>query len=141
MNPTILLLSIRPKYAMKVFNGTKKVELRRIKPKLNNGDIVLVYVSSPIKQLWGSFKVENIVEKPIDELWSLVEKKAGLSKEEFYEYYIGQEKGYGIFFQETEDIHHPINLDEIKKRWKDFTPPQSYRYVTHTNYEQLVKRT
>jgi predicted transcriptional regulator len=44
----ILLLSIRPEYANKIFDRTKTVELRRVRPRLlNEGDRVVVYVSSP----------------------------------------------------------------------------------------------
>ena len=44
-----VLLSVRPKYAEKIFERTKTVELRRIRPKLlEEGDLVLLYVSSQI---------------------------------------------------------------------------------------------
>lgn len=85
--PNILLLSIRPEYAAKIFNHTKTVELRRVRPRLlNEGDRVVVYVSSPEKAVVGSFKVDNIVEKPVTELWEEVEKLAGISHEDFYDY-------------------------------------------------------
>src|SRR5438552_3893096 len=38
-----LLLSIRPKHAEKIFDGIKTVELRRIRPRLQRGDLVLVF--------------------------------------------------------------------------------------------------
>src|SRR5690349_13513634 len=99
----ILLLSIRPKYAEKIFDETKKVELRRVRPRLlKEGDLVLVYVSSPQKAVLGSFNVERIIEKPITELWEQVEKKAGISPEEFYSYYQGASVGIGIFFKDIQ---------------------------------------
>ena len=58
----MVLLSIKPKYADKIFNGTKTVELRRICPKVTEGDLILVYVSSPVKALVGEFEVKKIVE-------------------------------------------------------------------------------
>ncbi|HEY9294972.1 MAG TPA: hypothetical protein VIQ31_01115, partial [Phormidium sp.] len=63
MPNTILLLSIKPEYAKKIFKDqTKKVELRRVRTRLTEGDIVLVYVSSPEKVFVGSFEVEGVIE-------------------------------------------------------------------------------
>ena len=56
-----LLLSIHPEYAEKIFDGTKRVELRRVRPRLQNGDLVIVYVSSPVKAVCGAFRVDNVV--------------------------------------------------------------------------------
>ncbi len=48
MSSNAIVLSIRPQYAEKIFEGTKRVELRRIRPKqIKNGNLALIYVSSP----------------------------------------------------------------------------------------------
>jgi len=130
MASKVLLLSIRPKFAEKIFDGTKKVELRRVKPNLSEGDIVVVYVSSPVKQVWGTFEVGQIVEKSIGELWPLVQHDAGLLKDEFDDYYFGVDHGYGIYIKEITAIHQPMDLGEIRKRWGNFHPPQSYCYLS-----------
>ncbi|MCX5658078.1 MAG: GNAT family N-acetyltransferase, partial [Candidatus Omnitrophica bacterium] len=108
-----ILLSIRPKYAEKVFDGTKRVELRRVRPNLSIGDLVVVYVSSPVKQIWGSFEVEQIVEKPLDELWNLVQNDAGVSRIEFDNYYNGLECGFGIYIKNFVSETTPISLNEL----------------------------
>jgi len=54
----VLLLSIQPKYANLIFEGKKTTELRRVRPRVNQGDFVLIYVSSPDKVLLGSCEVE-----------------------------------------------------------------------------------
>lgn len=129
MSKNILLLSIKPCYAEKIFNGTKKVELRKTKPRLSFGDEVIVYVSSPVKELHGSFRVVQIVAKPIDELWALVSKDAGVTKVDFYNYYEGAKIGYGIFFDKPKLISAPLALAELRMIWSGFHPPQSYRYL------------
>ncbi len=58
MENTVLLLSMQPEYAKKIFNGEKTVELRRVRPKLIAGDLVLVCASCPQKALLGLFVVE-----------------------------------------------------------------------------------
>ena len=139
MASKVLLLSIRPKFAEKVFNGTKKVELRRVKPGISEGDIVVVYVSSPVKQIWGTFEVGRIIEKPLHELWDLVQCEACLSKNEFDEYYDGIERGYGIYIRGTAYIKQPIDLNEIRERWGGFHPPQSYRYLSMSDLDLLTQ--
>ncbi|MEM9926802.1 MAG: ASCH domain-containing protein, partial [Cyanobacteria bacterium P01_D01_bin.50] len=42
MPANILLLSIKPEYASKIFSGQKTVELRRVRTRLTIDDIVLV---------------------------------------------------------------------------------------------------
>jgi len=129
--PNILLLSIRPEYANKIFDRTKTVELRRVRPRLlNEGDRVVVYVSSPEQAVVGSFKVDNIVEKPITELWEEVEKIAGISHEDFYDYYQGVKLGVGIFLKDIHRFSQPVELHRLRNKLPNLKPPQSFRYLT-----------
>jgi len=124
-----VLLSVRPKYADKIFERTKTVELRRIRPKLlEEGDLVLLYVSSPVQALTGAFKVDKIIEKPLKDLWRMVRKKAGITRQEFDNYYDGVSVGVGIFFkvQDVQQLDKPISLDILKEQF--FHPPQGFRY-------------
>ena len=124
-------MSIRPQYANKIFDGSKTVELRRIKPKfLGNGDLVFIYVSSPVKSLLGAFVVSSVVEKPLASLWNAVRNRAGISKAEFLNYYVGAQFGVAIFIKDVWLLHKPIHLTDLKRQVKDFHPPQSYRYTS-----------
>ncbi|HZV61224.1 MAG TPA: ASCH domain-containing protein [Methylophilaceae bacterium] len=125
-----LLLSIRPKYAEQIFAGQKTVELRKVKPKVSSGDTVLVYVSSPTKALLGAFEVDRVVEETPHNLWNTVSEAAGITKEEFANYYGGAEKAYGIFIKKSWHLDVPLALSSLKDKWKNFHPPQSYRYVS-----------
>jgi predicted transcriptional regulator len=125
-----LLLSIRPKYAELIFKGEKTVELRRVKPKITAGDIVLVYVSSPTKALLGAFEVDKVVESSPESLWAKVNNIAGITEAEFIDYYEGTEKAYGIFIKKSWHLDTPLGLSNLKKAWNNFHPPQSYRYVS-----------
>jgi predicted transcriptional regulator len=71
----ILLISIKPEYANKIFEGSKTVELRRVRPRLREDDIVIVYASCPEKALVGWFEVEDIIEEHPNKLWNKVENK------------------------------------------------------------------
>ncbi len=131
----ILLLSIKPEYAEKIFSGKKKVELRRVRSRLKMGDLVLVYVSSPTKALVGSFEVDYIsqikIEIPADlnVFWEIVQVQAGITHEEFKSYYKGASVCIGIFVKNSKNFASPIDLKQLRQKIPEFRPPQSYRYL------------
>lgn len=131
MSSNAIVLAIRPQYVEKIVDGSKKVELRRIRPKqTQKGDLVFIYVSSPIQALAGAFKVDEIIEKPLSELWNLVKDKAGISEEEFNNYYLGTETGVAIFFNDVWLLNEPLKVQNLQEQGINFQPPQGFRYAT-----------
>lgn len=125
-----IILSIQPKHAAKIFSGSKKVELRRIRPKyLSKGGLALIYVTSPEKCLAGAFKVTRIIEQPLEDLWKIVRKKAGVTYSEFRQYYDGVSRGTGIFFQRVWSFPQPLSLQDLRDELVRFLPPQAFRYA------------
>src|SRR5438876_12316648 len=96
MNGSALLLSIKPRYADAIFSRQKRVELRRVKPRVGPGDLVLIYVSSPRCALEGAFEVERVIEATPTALWGHVSQNAGVTRDEFDEYFGDREKAYAI---------------------------------------------
>lgn len=125
-----LLISIHPKYADKIFSGEKTVELRKVRPKVSSGDSVLVYASSPTMALVGGFEVDRIIETNPTALWSKVKKSAGLTKDEFSDYYNGSSNAYGIFIKKPWYFETPFALQNLRAKLDGFHPPQSYRYLS-----------
>lgn len=130
MPADILLLSIRPEYASKIFDGTKTVELRRTRPRLQAEDWVLVYVSTPVQALIGMFQVDRVVAKVPTRLWSMVRDRAGITREQYDLYYAGADMAYGIFLKTARALPNPIYLGYLRRLFTGFQPPQSYRYLT-----------
>jgi predicted transcriptional regulator len=126
----VLLLSIQPRYAELIFNEKKKVELRKVRPRVNRGDFLFIYVSSPEKVLLGSCEVEAVIQSSPDTLWKLVNKKSGITKAEFHEYFEGVSTGYAILIQNVQKFNQSIELSQLQQEWDGFHPPQSYRYLT-----------
>ena len=137
MQRNVLLLSIRPEYAEKIFDGTKKIELRRVRPRLEEGDLVIVYASSPTKALLGAFEVERVIEKLVINLWNDVEKEAGINLKEFFNYYEGKSIGFGICVKTIQIFHPPVELERLRQEWSDFRPPQGYRYLTQSEFQRV----
>ncbi len=126
-----ILLSIQPRFAEKIFERTKAVELRRVRPKVDRGDIALVYVSSPVKALYGAFSIEKVITDTPSKLWQIVKDIAGVSRAEFDHYYRGASVGVGIFIKlsSVKTLNNPMDLDRLRRDWPHFQPPQSYRYL------------
>jgi predicted transcriptional regulator len=125
-----LLISIHPKYADKIFAGEKTVELRKVRPNISSGDIVLMYAKSPTMALIGGFEVDKVVNASPSALWRKVNKSAGITKHEFTNYYNGSENAYGIFITKPWYFEKPMALQKLRNKLDGFHPPQSYRYVS-----------
>lgn len=128
-SPTVLLLSIKPKYVQKILDGQKSVELRKSKPRIKAGDFILIYESSPTKALVGWCQVHNIISDTPQQLWRQVKVHAGVTYDEFQSYYENSQLGVAI---QIELIQTPrkISLDKIREKWENFRPPQSFQYLT-----------
>ena len=126
-----IFLSIRSQYVNRIFEGTKTVELRRVRPRyIAEGALALIYVPSPIKSLVGAFKVDLVVKKPLQELWEIVHDKAGVTRKEFDVYFDGVSIGVGIFFSNIRILPEPIELQNLRQQILGFHPPQGFRYAT-----------
>ena len=118
-------MSIKPEYANKIFDGTKKYEFRRVIFKNKNIDRVIVYASFPIMKVIGEFIIGDILEMEIDELWEATAAHSGISKDYFKAYYRGKEKGYAIRVARYNKYSDPLPLKETF----NINPPQSFQYV------------
>ncbi|MBU8893117.1 MAG: ASCH domain-containing protein [Bacteroidales bacterium] len=120
-----VLLSIKPEYAEKIFNGTKKYEFRRSVFKNQNVKTVVVYASSPVQRVIGEFEIEKILNYELRQLWDKIKEYSGISENFFFEYFINKEKGYAIKIKQTKRYDKSLSIKD------DFnaTPPQSFMYL------------
>ena len=121
--------AIKPHYATMILRGTKTVELRRCRPSLQPGDIILLYASSPVRALWGWSRVERLCEASPPELWPVVREHVGLPRGEFDSYYAGATKAVAIFLCDVVRLAQPLALETIRARMPGFRVPQSFCYV------------
>ena len=131
MNHRAVLMSIKPQYADMIFAGTKKVELRRVCPKIEQGDLVLVYVSGPRMALVGGFVVDGIISATPAGLCRSHLKQSGLNRVTFMNYFEGTSQAYGIIIGRTWQFEEATELAALRRRKGGFQQPQSYRYVRH----------
>ena len=118
------LLSIKPEFVSKIFEGKKRFEYRRsiFKRPVN---LVVVYASSPVCKVVGEFEVVELISDDIDELWRKTKKQAGISKDYFYSYFWDKAEGHAIKIGDIKKYKRPLPLKESF----GVAPPQSYLYL------------
>jgi predicted transcriptional regulator len=125
-----VLLSIRPHFAERIFNGTKKYEYR--KTIFSRADVkkVVVYVPNPVKRIVGEFRIAEIIWDKPENLWLKTRSFAGIDRDFFLHYFVGKDKGYAISIKYTKKYETPIDPWGLLQ---NFTPPQSFRYIDSKN--------
>jgi len=128
-NTTPLLISLKPDYADLVFSGLKTAELRRrISEGIQDRD-VYVYVSSPVKELRGGFRVGQVWAGSPSQIWSTVRELAGVNKRTFDNYYSGQKIAFALEIVDVWEYAYPRSLEQLRAQFPNFVTPQSYRYA------------
>jgi predicted transcriptional regulator len=134
----VILLSIRPRFATMILEGTKTVELRRTRPGVTEGDILLIYVSSPTKHIAGYSFINDVIFGSPRQIWTSVKAEAGISWSEYHHYFTGVDTAYAIRLRCIRPLSRPIELEAIRKAWPGFVPPQVYRYVNPSDPIRLA---
>jgi predicted transcriptional regulator len=127
----ILVISIKPQYAEKIFSGIKTIELRKSIPQqVSNNSSVLIYVTSPVFEIWGTCKIEEIVKDDINIFWEKFGNKTGVNLTEFNEYYENKNKAFGIKLKDIKkSTKKNLSLSELREIIPGFSPPQTYKYL------------
>ena len=123
-----LLLSIRPRFVEAIFAKTKTVELRRVKPRLQKGDLVVIYASGRTKGIVGAFEVAGVTVASPGHIWRRHNGGSGLGKDEFDRYFAGADIGYAIRIGKLWKHAAPIPLRTLRRRRAGFCAPQGYHY-------------
>lgn len=137
-----LLLSLKPRYAELVFRGLKEAELRRrMIPYVEDRD-VFIYVSSPVQQLRGGFRVGHVWSGTPEEVWNEVSELARVDKQDFDAYYAGRTVAYALRIIDVWEFKNPACLKTLRNQFSDFVVPQSWRYLKpeeHRSFRRMKR--
>ncbi len=134
-----IFLSVKPKYAERILNGGKTVELRRIRPAISKGDRIILYVSSPAKAVRAISTVDKVSSGDPSRLWREVGEEAGITRAEFYDYFERAKAAVAIHIKDVEELSKPIPLAILRELWPGFRPPQNYRYFSPDELSSLLE--
>jgi len=118
-----IILSIKPKYCMRILSGVKRYEFRKRFPR--NVETVYMYATSPVKKIVGKFTVGDVIEDEPRRLWERFRAYSGVDEKEFFEYFKQARVGYAIQIKDLKAFP-PIEPRSILPK---FRPPQSYAYT------------
>lgn len=119
-----ILLSIKPEYSSRIFEGTKKYEFRKhlAKKKVNK---IIVYSSYPEQHIIGEVEVIDMLSLKPTPLWEATKNKAGISRAKFRAYFKGCENAYAYKLGKFKKYDKPKTLFEFGIKH----PPQSFLYI------------
>ena len=122
-----VLLSIKPKFAEKIFNGTKKYEFRKNIFKNKDVDTVIVYASSPYRYVIGEFKIETILCDTVNVIWKKTQEDSGISEEFYRMYFANKTNAFAIKIGKVKKYKRPKLLSD----YHITHAPQSYVYISN----------
>lgn len=119
-----ILLSIKPEYSKRIFDGTKKYEFRKhvAQKKI---DKIVVYSSYPDQKIIGEVSVTEILSMKPSPLWELTKKEAGISRAKFRAYFKGCKEAYAYKLGKFIIYDNPKTLIEFGIKHA----PQSFIYL------------
>ena len=120
-----VLLSIKPEFAEKIFNGTKKYEFRKSIFKNKNVDTIVVYVSSPLQSVIGEFKIAGILNDDVDRIWEQTHDGSGITERFYRMYFARKTNAYAIKIGHVTRYKHRKRLSDYNVNFA----PQSYVYL------------
>ena len=132
-----LLLSVRPRYAESIMNGTKLAEIRRQRPGVQPGTPVIIYATQPIAAVVGSARVANVHHGRPADVWTDHHTQMGITRDEFDDYLAGTNTAHVLVLTDAQRLHAPLTLAEMRAT-AGFHPPRSYRFVTRNLLHELV---
>ena len=119
-----ILISIKPEYVERIFNGTKKYEYRKY---LANKcvDKMIIYCTAPVKAVVGEATIEDTISDTPEKLWEQTKDFAGISKEKYFEYFSGKEKANCYVLGDCVKYDQPKKLEDFGIN----VAPQAWLYV------------
>ena len=109
-----ILLSIKPKFADMILDGTKRVEYRKALASVAN-DRIFLYATAPIKKVVA--------------VWACYLDCSGITKEEFDEYFKDKKYASWYFLEEPITYKKPQNIRYFGVK----TAPRNFVYLKDAN--------
>lgn len=129
-----ILLSVKPKFADLIVDGSKLVELRRSVPAQTVGTIA-IYSSSPVQAIVALADVKETIEASPTKLWVIAKDNGGgLTRAELMDYFHSKRTGFAIMLQNVRVYEKPVLPTRV---FKLFSAPQSFRYLTPKELKKL----
>ncbi len=126
----IVVVSIKPEFANKIFDGSKKIELRKASPNARPGDLMIVYSTSPEMAVIGVCKIQEVIKTSPREIWEKHSDILGIDEDRFNDYFSESTIAVGIVIENARRLKSKIPLRSIRDKFPEFAPPQTFKYFS-----------
>lgn len=126
----VIVVSIKPEFVSKIFDGSKRIELRKSCPAASPGDLMIVYSTSPEMAVVGICKIQEVIKSSPEEIWEKHSDLLGIDIGRFNDYYSNSAYAIGIVIENAKRFKSKIPLSRIKAQFPRFMPPQTFKYVS-----------
>jgi len=135
-NRSVVLLPIQPRYAEPILEGLKRVEFRK-RPFRRDVSHVVVYSSSPVKQVVGFFEILGIDQDSPQRLWTRYARVGAIEKADYDRYFDRADAAVAIQVGRVHVFKKPFPLMEIDP---ELRVPQSYAYLSQEAFARIRTR-
>ena len=132
--PQYLFLPIDPGWAIAILNGAKKWELRSKRPAIKEHDVVVLYATSPLRAVVGSFVAGTIISGTPRKIWNAVGGETASTRNSYLKAFGHLSKVHAI------KVKQPRRLDPFTPA---FPVGQGWRYLDGRNdpaHRAIIKR-
>jgi predicted transcriptional regulator len=122
---SVALLSIHPRYADAILDGSKRVEFRRSSYPAA-ARFIVIYSTAPVQRVIGWFEIDGFSTGSPGDLWRRYRDTGQVTDEAFLRYFDACPVGTAIQVGRAVRLTDPVTLDHLSP---GLTAPQSYRYL------------
>ena len=135
-----LVMSIKPKFAHKIMEKEKRIELRRQFSPSHKGSSVLIYSTSPQQAILGFARIEDISQVPISMIENELLADTGCELSEVYSYAFGVESIWALVLGNVQPFPKPLHKKDLESVLKlSLKPPVSYEHVkTSSPWKKVI---
>lgn len=98
-------------------------------------EIAIVYATQPVGQIIGWFRVRGIAESTPDGLWRRFRRSGAIRRADYFAYFHGAPRAYGIEIADATKVTAPLCLDSLSPGLR---APQSFQYLPAGVAAQVV---
>ena len=135
----MIVLSLKPRFAETILAGSKTVELRRTRPKIEVPTRALLYATTPVRALLGTCIISDVRTANLTALWREYGSRSELSHNEFKRYFEGLDIGTALTLSHQRRLEKMVPLQNLRATPRGFRPPQSFAYVDAKTGDRLLQ--
>jgi predicted transcriptional regulator len=129
------LVSIHPTYVEKIVSGEKRFEFRRTWASAPV-DLLVIYATSPVQRIVAIAEIGRVIRASKWRLWEIArERGPGISRSDLFTYLDGKPQAVALELVRNVSVQEAI--DPRRVFGKQFSPPQSFRYLKREELDLL----